>query len=1438
MNDKRIAIVGMACRFPQARTPQEFWQNLWNGLDAVQRFSPDELIAHGVPAEIARNKRYVGASGYLDDVDRFDAKFFDYSPAEAQLIDPQQRLFLQVCWHAFEDAGYDPRRTGLKTGVYAGCAPNKYFLYHVFRQDIPALDHHDWDADDLPPGTNPDALSTRVAYKLGLDGPALTIQTACSSSLVAIALACDALVDRHCDMAVAGGVAIQLPHQIGYFGDEAGGMLSKRGMCRPFDRDADGSVFGSGVGAVVLRRLDDAVADGDTVYAVLKGWAVRNDGADRAGYSTPSVGGQANTITAALRMAEVTPQDIGYIEAHGSATPVGDPIEFEALTAAFAQCGSTVPNACALGSVKGNVGHLDAAAGIAGLIKTILAVYYGKLPRSLYFTSPNDDIDLANSPFYIQQDSAEWLPTDGRLRRAGVSSFGLGGTNAHVILEEHRPAEASIRIRRSQTILPISAKTPEALEARLKTLENEVGEQAEKLAEMAWTLATGRAHFEHRAVVAANEDGHLRLLTKERIPRGGTPYVTFMLSGVGNQRENALRRFYDEDGVFQSTISHVSDGFRSYLNEDLSKQLFPPQVPDPEQPTQVKRGTLDPMAQLCQPAAELTRLQRTRWAQPACFAFEYALATQLMEWGIQPSALIGHSIGEFVAATLSGAISLDDAIRLVAIRALAIEKLPRGSMIAVPLGSRDIAPYLDEGIALSASNSETFCILAGTEQQIEQTRLALASDKVLAQRLPVEHAYHSELLRDAAAELDAAARFVRVRAPSIPYISNVTGKWITYEQLNDPGYWGQHLCSTVQFAAGMRTLLETTRVSLLIEVGYGQTLSGYAQTLLQPGASNVRIVSTDPQAGSVPLPTLQPAGMLGQLWASGATVDWKRVLGSGNVRRISLAGYPFEPARHWTPRSTTDLRPSLGVDRSLDQCNVAGQPTPESPTCHEVAGRSSSLTNSSIDPTLVTQSSWHARPDLSTSYAAPRNEGEWIIADLWAGLFGFDRIGIHDDFVELGGHSLLALQFANKLWRAHQVEMPLAVLLDHSTVARLADYLADQFDAALGAASSTQTRILAPSSSKIEGEVLARYVLEILGQCLGKDLRLDDSLTGDDMTRFLPELMIAMRRDFDIRLYPNEIAGFLTSVALSDYLLGEITRHRSVNDAAASVVERADARRAAQISPEIAFVLSSVRSGSTLLRVMLAGHSALFSPPELHLLRYERMDERDHEDRSPDKNQGLVRTLVEIFNIKPAQADAMIAEMVMSGTPTSEVLAMIARKLKGRLLVDKSPGYSNDIEILRKTMRDFPKARYLYLTRHPCAVIESMVRNRFVRLMEGGQTNPFDFGEFAWTRSNGNILDFSAEVLPEQFMHVRYEDLIADTRGQMERICQFLQISFQDALLKPYSGARMRDGLGDPNFFEHDKIEPDFVDKWKQATRIIRLGPASRYLADKLGYQI
>ncbi|MGG1946855.1 beta-ketoacyl synthase N-terminal-like domain-containing protein [Trinickia sp. NRRL B-1857] len=1428
MDDKRIAVVGMACRFPRARTPREFWKNLWDGVDAVRRFSREELMAHGVPAEIAGNERYIGASGYLDDADRFDAKFFGYSPAEAQLVDPQQRLFLEVCWHAFEDAGYDPHCTGLKTGVYAGCAPNKYFLYHVFRQDIPSLDRHNWDADDLPPGTNPDALSTRVAYKLGLDGPALTVLTACSSSLVAIALACDALVARHCDMAVAGGAAIQLPHQTGYFSDEAGGMLSKGGQCRPFDRDADGSVFGSGVGAVVLRRLDDAVANGDMIYAVLKGWAVRNDGANRAGYSAPSVDGQANTISAALRMAEIAPCDIGYVEAHGSATPVGDPIEFEALRVAFAQCGPTVQNSCALGSVKGNVGHLDAAAGIAGLIKTVLAVHYGKLPCSLHFIEPNDDVDLANSPFHIQRQSADWSPMDGRLRRAGVSSFGLGGTNAHVIVEEYRSAEAAVSAQWTEAILPISGKTPEALEARLSILGREVGEHPAKLAEMAWTLATGRAHFEHRAVVAASDDGRSRVLIKARTS-GAMTNVAFMLPGVGNQRENALRSLYDEDGTFRSTISYISNGFRSYLDADLDELLFTRQPVDSWRPAQASHAASDPMAALHQPAVELTQLQRTRWAQPACFAFEYALAVQLIEWGVRPSSLIGHSIGEFVAAALSGAISVDDAIRLVAIRALAIEKLPRGAMIAVPLGTNDINPYLGEGVALSASNSDALSILAGTEQQIEWTRQRLASHNVLAQWLPVEHAYHSHLLRDAAAELDIAARSVRVRAPSIPYISNVTGKWITDQQLNDPGYWGQHLCSTVRFAAGMRTLLETTRVGLLVEVGHGQTLSGYTQTLLRPTDLNVRIESTDRQPAGGDTPSgPQPAAMLGRLWVAGASVDWKQVLGTGDVRRISLAGYPFEPARHWLSRPRTGSRLAVGENRLSARWNSAGQQIPEIQASRDF--------DSGADSILVTQSSIHERPDLRTPYAAPTNEIEQIIADLWCNLFGFDQIGIHDDFVELGGHSLLALQFANKLWRARRVEMPLVALLNHSTVAQLADFLADRFDAARGAVTGTQTCDLAPSDGKVEFDVVTRYVQDSLRRCLGKEMLLDDTFADGDMSRFLPELLVAMRRDFDIRLYPNEVAGFSTPGAVCDYLLGEITRHRAVSETR-RVVTWGDTGVVQQSSLEIAFVLSSVRSGSTLLRVMLAGHSALFSPPELHLLRHENMDERDREDRSPDKNQGLVRALVEVLDIEPAHADAMIAGMVASKMPTSEVLARLAQRLEGRLLVDKSPGYSNDIEVLRKTLRDFPKAKYLYLTRHPCAVVESMVRNRFVRLMEGGNTDPFDFGEFAWVRSNGNILDFSAEVPPERFMHVRYEDLMADTRGKMESICHFLRIQFEDALLKPYSGARMRDGLGDPNFFEHDRIEPGFVDKWRQANRIIRLGPASRYLADRLGYQ-
>ncbi|HEY0607520.1 MAG TPA: type I polyketide synthase, partial [Herpetosiphonaceae bacterium] len=669
-----IAVVGMAGRFPGARSIEAFWENLCAGVESITFFSEEELLAEGVDAATQALPHYVKARGVLDDVEWFDAPFFDISHREAEVLDPQHRLFLETSWEALEHAGYDPQRYKGAIGVFAGTSLNSYLLYNLYpnAQLMQSMGYI-----QMLINSDKDFLTTRVSYKLNLEGPSLTVQTACSTSLVAAHLACQSLLNGECDMALAGGITVSVPQRTGYWYQE-GSILSPDGHCRAFDASAQGTVFGSGVGLIVLKRLEDALQDGDTIHAVIKGSAINNDGGAKAGYTAPRIDGQAKVIRAAQLMSEVEPETIGYIEAHGTGTPLGDPIEVAALNQVF-QGKIAEPGSCAMGTVKSNVGHLDAAAGIAGLIKSILVLKHGQIPPSLHFTSPNPAIDFANSPFFVNTQLRDWAgPTP---RRAGVSSFGIGGTNAHLILEEP-PAIDAGDSGRSWQILTLSAKTQTALDAATQRLAAHLSQHPDlNLADVAYTLQVGRQPFSYRrALVCSDRNDALRTLTadsSDRVLSGQVSYsdrpVAFLFPGQGAQYIDMGRALYDDEPVFREAVDRCCELLKPHLGLDLRTILYP---------------TGEAQAEATE------QLTQTQITQPALFVIEYALAQLWQSWGVQPAAMIGHSIGEYVAATLAGVFSLEDALLLVATRGRLMQSVPHGSMLSVALPASEIEPLL------------------------------------------------------------------------------------------------------------------------------------------------------------------------------------------------------------------------------------------------------------------------------------------------------------------------------------------------------------------------------------------------------------------------------------------------------------------------------------------------------------------------------------------------------------------------------------------------------------------------------------------------------------------------------------------------------------------------------------------------------------------------
>jgi acyl transferase domain-containing protein/acyl carrier protein len=893
-----VAVIGLAGRWPGARTPEQLWEILRDGREGIHFFSDDELLASGVDPELVANPDYVKAKGVLGDVDQFDAGLFGLSPRETELMDPQHRLFLECCWEALERAGYNSGAPLGRVGVFGGESMNTYLLTNL----LPHLELVA-SADTLQAslGNDKDPLTSRVSYKLNLKGPSITIQSASSTSLVAVHVACQSLLGHDCDVALAGGVSIHLPEISGYMFHE-GGTTSPDGHCRAFDAQARGFVSGHGAGIVVLKRLAEALRDGDHIHAVIKGSACNNDGSLKVSYTAPSVDGQVEVYSMAYENAGVTPDTLSYVECHGTATPMGDPIEIAALTQAFR--GHTARRGfCAIGSLKTNLGHLDSAAGVSGLIKTVLALEHRQIPPSLHFERPNPQIDFERSPFFVNAALREW-ETDGRPRRAGVTSLGMGGTNAHVILEEAPPQEPSGQARPLQ-LVALSAHTGAALEEATDHLAGHLeGDPGLALADVAYTLQVGRRPFAHRrALLAADPDdaaGALRTRDPERLltarSEAGDRPVVFLFTGQGSQYPGMGRGLYAAEPAFRAEVDRCCELLRPHLPRDLRELLFPAPEAMPA-------------------AAEM--LRHTCWAQPALFVVEYALATLWMQWGVRPQAMIGHSVGELVAACLAGVFSLRDGLELVAARGRMMQDLPPGSMLGVPLPEAELQPLLGAELSLAAVNRPSLCVAAGPSAAIDRLRDDLRGRGVEGRLLHTSHAFHSAMMDPVVEPFTELVARMRLAPPRLPYASNVTGAWIRPEEAIDPSYWGEQIRRTVRFSAGLAELLrEPDRVFL--EVGPGNVLTTLAR---QHPARTLR---------HAVLPSLRHAreqgddltfllASLAKFWLAGGAVDWEGFHAHERRRRVPLPTYPFQRQRYWVePRKNASERAREAGKRRRD----------------------------------------------------------------------------------------------------------------------------------------------------------------------------------------------------------------------------------------------------------------------------------------------------------------------------------------------------------------------------------------------------------------------------------------------------------------------------------------------------------------------------------------
>jgi amino acid adenylation domain-containing protein len=976
--ERAIAIIGMAGRFPGAPSIGRFWQNLLDGVESITRFEPAEL-EDCFDAATRALPNFVPARPVLDGVDLFDAPFFGMLPREAALTDPQQRLLLECAWEALEDAGYDPAAPGQCIGVFAGATASTYLLQNLLHDRGAIADYTSgFQVGNLPllVGSATDFTATRIGYKLGLTGPCIAVQSACSTSLLAVAQAVQSLICHSCDMALAGGVSITFPQRRGYLAQE-GGMVSTDGHCRAFDAGANGTIFGSGAGLVLLKRLEDAITDRDQIHAVIRGVGVNNDGAGKVGFTAPSVDGQAAAIAMAHAAADVDARSIGYVECHGTGTPMGDPIEVAGLTAAF-RLTTEDRGFCALGSAKSNIGHLDAAAGVAGLIKASLAVKSGVLPASLHVTQPNPALDLPNSPFFIADQRQEWPGQDGP-RRAGVSAFGVGGTNVHLVLEQGPASEEQAPARRNQ-LLTLSARSAKALgEARDRLAEHLEAQPEQSLTDIAFTLQTGRRPFPHRlAVVAGSPAEAAAALRKQNAERAaavtGAGDLVFMFPGQGSQYPQMARELYAGEPVFRRTVDLCCEVLKPELGLDLRKLLYPSNGGDPE------------------------RLSATLLAQPAIFTVEYALAQLLMSWGLQPAAMIGHSVGEFAAACLAGVFSLEDALSLVAKRGRMMQELPGGAMLAVRLPDAEISALAQDGVSLAAINAPGMSVLAGPFEAVEALEAELARRGVTHRRLQTSHAFHSAMIDPLIAPFTEAVAAIRLRAPELPYISGVTGDWVSAAQTTDPSYWARHAREPVRFADGIATL--TRGLSpILLEVGPGAALASFA---LQGAGAGRAAISCLPDAQGDAEGML--AAALGRLWTAGVTPDWSAYQAGGKPCRVSLPTYPFERSRHWVEAPVA----SAAMPVATPAVSLV-QPPPTQPE---------------QEPAMAT----HADTDIPLGRSELGGRVAAIFENLSGRSFGADEMGA--SFLELGFDSLLLTQAAQGLQTTFGVQIRFRQLLD------------------------------------------------------------------------------------------------------------------------------------------------------------------------------------------------------------------------------------------------------------------------------------------------------------------------------------------------------------------------------------------------------------------------
>ncbi len=997
-----IAVIGISVRVPGAQNIRSFWGNLKEGKESIYFYSDGELEKLGVSPDTLSSPNYIKAKGRVDGIDYFDPCFFEYTPGEVRMMSPQLRLLYQGTWEALEDAGYFPGSDTSRIGIFLGGSDDFEWYKKVLFGESGFSNKY----QAFTLSTN-HFLATRIAYKLDIKGPVFSALTGCSTTLVTPHLSCQSLIMGECDLAVAGGITVELPNEGGYFYEE-GMMFSPDGHCRPFDAKARGTVFSNGFGLVVLKRLEEAIKDGDNIYAVIKGSAVNNDGRQKVGFVAPSVEGQAEVVQEAYRVAGIDPETVSYVEAHGTGTAMGDPIEVESLTKAFA---TDKKQFCILGSVKGNIGHADTAAGAVGLAKVALCLKHKYIPGTVNFEEPNPGIDFKNTPFLVNAYGAKWENKNiqGGLLRAGINSFGVGGTNAHMVLEEPPDIEESSPSEKVN-LLNFSAKSLNALtETSRSVLEYLLENPEVNLSDAAWTLKIGRKAFPFRKCLAVGEDFYKEpekaikrlndAIVNEAKP--GKRNVYLMFPGQGSQYQGMGRELY-----YSGDKSEVSGIFKSYIDEIFGL---------------LNEGERHEFMQLLYGDKEPQKINQTQYTQFVLFATSYALAKTVIKLGIQPVGMIGHSIGEVTAAAVAGVFELKDAVEIVRFRGQAMQRQEPGTMLAVMAPAHVVEKELEQDVWLALENTTNSCVVGGSESAIARFEEKLKRLGLNSTRVKTSHAFHTPMMEKAAREFEKKLSEYKLKDPQIPIVSNISGMWIREGEMTDPKYWSKHILKPVNFAKSLEEILKTGE-AVFIEVGAGHTLSAFARQhdSKKEGQEFINLIR-HPREAEDDVEYINKK--IGQLWCTGVEIDWHALKGDSVRRRVSLPTYVFDKVH-------------FPIDVKLDlQQPAASAQLPEA---------------QEYGFTLA------ARPAAFDSQSDLEN----AVIEAYKAVFGFDTVGADQDFFSLGGDSLKAVSLASVIKNILGVKVEVTDLFKYSSPGALAAYLKEN------AAVSHNPMMIKPAAKK------------------------------------------------------------------------------------------------------------------------------------------------------------------------------------------------------------------------------------------------------------------------------------------------------------------------------------------------------------------------------------